>query len=87
MENFIELNLINSRTSLIEIDNQQPYLNHLQAMKTKATGAIKKFKFRIAPHPVLKEEYPERYYKFRNEKVAKAFWLESLGNEIKVKQL
>lgn len=83
MNNFIELNLRDSHTSLTEIDHQ-PYLNHLQVMKTKATGAIKKFKFRIAPHPALKEEYPNTYYKFRNKRVATAFFIESLGHEVKI---
>jgi len=86
MTNFIELNIYHSHSSLEEVDNQ-PYLNHLQAMKTKATGAIKKFKFRIAPHPVMKEEYPQPYYKFRNGKVASAFFNESMGHEVKVSQL
>jgi hypothetical protein len=83
MNNFIELNLRGSNTSLEEVDHY-PYINHLQAMKTKATGAIKKFKFRIAPHEIMREEYPNKYYKFRSERVAKAFFTESLGHEVKI---
>lgn len=80
MTNFIELNIEGSCTSLTEIDHNN-YLKR-NSMKTKATGTIKKFKFRIAPHPALKEEYPASYYKFRNEKVATAFFQESLGHEV-----
>jgi len=86
MNNFIELNLKDSCTSLTEVDNQ-PYLKHVNRMKTKATASIKKFKFRIAPHEIMKSEYPELYYKFRNEKVATAFFQETLGHEILPQQL
>lgn len=47
----------------------------------KTVMTIKKFKFRIRPHEVMKAEYPDLYYKFYSEKVAKAFFLESCGNE------
>jgi len=44
----------------------------------------KRFRYRIKPHQLLQEcgEYPQEYYKFRNEKVAKAFWLDSMGTEL-----
>ena len=45
----------------------------------KAT--VKKFTYRIKPHKIMSEEYPSSYYKFRNEKVASAFFKESCGNE------
>jgi hypothetical protein len=51
---------------------------------SKAVMTIKRFKFRIKPHEVMKEEYPQSYYKFRNEKVAKAFFYESCGNQYKL---
>jgi hypothetical protein len=41
------------------------------------------YKYRITPHQVLQSEYPGSYYKFRNLKVAKAFFLETLGRETK----
>jgi len=48
---------------------------------SKAIMTIKKFRFRIKPHEIMKSEYPYLYYKFRNEKIANAFFLESCGNE------
>ena len=42
---------------------------------------VKKFRFRIKPHEIMKEEYPSLYYKFRNKKVANAFFLDSGGKE------
>jgi hypothetical protein len=56
-------------------------------MITKVKTKIIRFRFRIAPHEIMKSEYPDRYYKFRNEKVAKAFAIDSCGNEVKVNQL
>ena len=41
------------------------------------------YPYRVAPHKVMKSEYPQPYYKFRNYRVAFGFWLESMGNEIK----
>lgn len=48
--------------------------------KTNVSG--KRFLYRIAPHEVLKAEYPSGYYKFRNSRVAEAFWSYSLGSEL-----
>ena len=48
---------------------------------SKAFMTVKRFRFRIKPHEVMKAEYPDLYYKFKNEKVAKAFFYESCGNE------
>ncbi len=56
-------------------------------MITKVKTKIIRFRFRIAPHPVMKKEYPQLYYKFRNGKVASAFFNESMGHEVKVNQL
>jgi len=56
-------------------------------MQTKVRGEIKRFKFRIAPHEIMKEEYPEPYYKFRDERVAIAFFQETLGHEVLPQQL
>ena len=56
-------------------------------MNTKVRGEVKRFRFRVKPHEVMADEYPERYYKFKNYKVTNAFFQESCGNEIKVKQL
>lgn len=41
------------------------------------------FHIRVKPHPVMRSEYPAPYYKFRNEQVAKAFWMDSMGVEQK----
>jgi hypothetical protein len=41
------------------------------------------FKYRIKPHEALKNEYPQPYYKFKDPRVATAFFLETLGQEIK----
>ncbi len=48
---------------------------------SKTIMTIKRFRFRIKPHPIMKSEYPDLYYKFRNEKVANAFFLDSGGSE------
>jgi hypothetical protein len=48
-------------------------------------GTIKQYKFRIVPHEIMKYEYPQSYYKFRNERVAKAFFSECLGSELILK--
>ena len=41
------------------------------------------FKYRIKPHEALKNEYPQSYYKFKNPKVATAFFIETLGREVR----
>lgn len=56
-------------------------------MITKVKGQVKRFKFRVVPNPVMKSEYPERYYKFMNEQVAKAFAIDTCGIEVTVNQL
>jgi len=49
----------------------------------RVTACVKSFRFRVVPNDVMKEEYPSRYYKFRNEQIAKAFAIDSCGNELK----
>ena len=56
-------------------------------MITKCKTITKRFQFRVKPHEVMKEEYSQDYYKFHNEKVAKAFCMEAFGHEVKVDQL
>jgi hypothetical protein len=34
------------------------------------------------PHKIMRDEYPQEYYKFHNLKVAKAFFQDSLGREV-----
>lgn len=56
-------------------------------MITKVKGQVKRFRFRVVPDPVMQSEYPDKYYKFMNEQVAKAFAIDTCGEEVSVKQL
>lgn len=47
------------------------------------THSRRRFRYRIRPHEIMQEEYPQDYYKFKNPQVASAFFLETLGEELK----
>ena len=81
-----EMNILNSKKEET-FAKKSEVIRNIREMITKVKAEIKQFKYRIAPHEIMKDEYPDKYYKFRSHKVAYAFFMETLGHQIEVKQL